>query len=92
MCIETISIASIIFSLNRFDKIDAVAAPQPYQDYIIKRLLLYMAAFWIIWFPSLLNRFYTAFTGNANFGLAAWQAISSPSQGMIQFLAFLYTW
>ena len=58
---------------------------------IIKRMLAYLVAFFIVWTPSSVNRVYGLFGGQSYY-LDLLQSICSPSRGFINFLVFFCSW
>jgi hypothetical protein len=93
--LSTIELGVIIWvtrRLGQMQKSIKVKSYQPYRNFIISRMLAHFLAFCITWLPTIINRFWTATTGQLVNELLLVQAATYPMQGMFQFLVYIYTW
>jgi hypothetical protein len=90
--IELIVIVWISRLLGHLQKSIKAKSYQPYRNFIISRMIAYYLAFCITWLPTIINRFWTATSGQVVNALLLLQAVTYPMQGMVQFLVYLYTW
>ncbi|KAL2912260.1 hypothetical protein HK105_208251 [Polyrhizophydium stewartii] len=60
--------------------------------FLIKRMLAFLVAFMFVWTPSSINRIVQLSLGTPVFALSVVQSVVSPTRGMVNFLAYFYTW
>ena len=71
---------------------DLAAKGKTFGNFITKRMMAYLIAFFLVWTPSSVNRVYGLFVGEPSFVLNLAQSICSPSRGFINFIVFFYSW
>ncbi|KAJ3364356.1 hypothetical protein HDU91_002606 [Kappamyces sp. JEL0680] len=61
-------------------------------SFVILRMIAYLIAFVVVWTPSSVNRITSMVTGSTVYELAILQALVSPQRGLINAVAYWYTW